>query len=164
MAKASKAETGTATVTVALKHPTGIIIEAFTQDVAHEPVMGGGTREVTVFRSTGKQYTINGNRAPFGVRPDFDIVAGYGLTHGVPKDVWERWLEQHHDSPLVQNNLICAHESVDHVKDEARDGAKLKSGLEPMLQKGDPRAPKKMDRQRKFVDAIEVADEQPKAA
>lgn len=167
MAKtAAPPETGTATVTVALKHPTGIILDVFREETAHEPVMGGGTRPVKVFRSTGKQYPLNGNRVPFGTTPNYMILGGWALTPGIPKDVWETWLSQHHDHALVENGLIDAHENADYVEDFAKDPDRvsLKSGLEPLLRKGDPRVDKRRTREGKFVDAIEAADEQAKAA
>lgn len=167
MAKsAASPETGTATVTVALKHPTGIILEVFREETSHENVMGGGTRSVKVFRATGKQYPLNGNRVPFGTTPNYTILGGWALTPGIPKEVWETWQSQHQDSPLVENGLIDAHENADYVQDFAKDtdNVRRKSGLEPLLQNGDPRVDKRRTREGKFVDAIEAADEQPKAA
>jgi hypothetical protein len=159
-----KADNGTATVTVALKHPTGIVIEAFEKSSMSVPDGVGRLRDEIVFRSTGTQYVLNGTRVPFGVRPKFDIVGGYALTPGVPKSVWDKWLEQHQDHPLVENNLICAHEKIDMVEDFAEEHKATRSGLEPILLRGDPRVDKKRTRDGKFVDSIETADEQSAAA
>lgn len=148
------------TVTVALKHPSGVILEIFEESEGHEPVMGGGTRKVKVFRTTGKQYPINGNRVPFGMIPNYPIIGGYALTAGVPREVWEIWSDQHKDSPLIENGLIMAHSSIDGATSEARNRIKLTNGLEPMRVGGDPRDPKRKNREGKFVSAIEKADEQ----
>lgn len=162
MSKASDPRTGTETVTVALKHPTGIVLEIFEEAISHEPVMGGGTREVRIFRTNGNRFTLNGNRTPFGVAPDFRIVGDYALTPGVPKDVWEKWKEQHKDSPLVLNNLIFAYGSNEKIRDAARESAKLRSGMEAITPDDDPRIPKRKDRNTgKMVSAIQTAEEQP---
>lgn len=157
-------ETGTATVTVALKHPTGIVIEAFEKKSMQVPDGVGRLRDEVVYRTTGKQYPIHGTRVPFGSAPRYKIIGGYALTEGVPKAVWDIWLEQHHDHALVQNELICAHEQLDFSQDFAEEHKATRSGLEPLLQKGDPRVDKKRTREGKFVDAIETADEQSTSA
>jgi hypothetical protein len=161
--KAAAGETGKATVTVALKHPTGIVLEAFVKEKGQEPVLGGGFREVTVWRSSGKQYPLNGNRVPFGVMPSYPIVAGYALTHGIPKEVWEAWAEQHKDSPLLEQELIAAYDTADKAEDFAqdKDNAARRSGMEALSRKGDPRVDKKRQRDGTLVDGISVADEQP---
>lgn len=156
------AKTG-ATVTVALKHPTGIFLEAFEPSRMQVPDGVGRLRDETIFRSTGKRFEVHGNRVPFGATPNFPIVAGFALTHGVPKDLWETWLKQHADSDLVQNRLISAFDDGDSAADYAKDHEGTKSGMEAMLRVGDPRADKKKNRDGKFVDAIVQADEQPAA-
>ena len=149
------------TVTVALKHPTGIVMEAFREERSQEPVLGGGFREVKVWRSTGRQYPINGNRVPFGQIPDYKIVGGYALTEGVPKDVYDIWCEQHSDSPLVEHKLLMAFASSDRAEGFAREHASTRSGMEPVAKSGDPRVDKKRTHDGKVVDGIVVADEQP---
>lgn len=164
--QAMKAETGTDTVCVALKHPTGVVIEAFRQEKGQEPVLGGGFREVKVWRPTGKQYPVNGNRFPFGTVPSYKIENGYALTEGVPKDVWKAWLEQHQDHPCVEQRLIAAFDSEAQALAFARtkDNAVLRSGMEPLALKDDPRVDKKRTRSGEVVDAMSIADEQPKAS
>jgi hypothetical protein len=151
---------GTETVTVALKHPTGIVLEVFEKKSMAVPDGRGAMRDEPMFRSTGKQFPINGTRVPFGKAPKFPIVGGYALTQGVPKDVWDKWLEQHHDHPLVENELITAFPQLDMAQDFAEEHKDLRSGMEPLLQKGDPRTPKTQNREGKFVDAIEHFDGQ----
>ena len=153
--QAATPETGTATVTVALKHPTGIVLEVFEKKILQVPDGVGRLRDETIFRSTGKQYALNGNRVPFGKMPNYKIIAGYALTDGIPKVVWETWLEQHQDSPLVENKLIMAYEKQDMAEDFANDHQATRSGFEPLLIKGDPRVDKKKTRDGKFVDVIQ---------
>jgi hypothetical protein len=156
-----KPATGTETVTVALKHPTGLVLECFREEAGSEPVLGGGMRKVAVWRSTGQQYVVHGTRVPAGATPNYPIVAGYALTHGVPKEVWETWLKQHKDSPVVLNHLIRAYASGEDAAAFAKDHEATRSGLEPLLRRSDPRVDKKRNRDGKFVDAVVVADEQP---
>lgn len=164
MAKADTPATGTATVTVALKHPTGVVIEAYEKSEEYEPVLGGGQRKIDVYHPTGVKFTINGNRVPFGEAPNFEMASGFALTPGVPKDLWENWRRINSDSALVRNGLIFAHESTASAKAEAKNNAKTVSGLEPLAQKNDPRSPKRLNREGKFVEAVERADEQPSPA
>jgi hypothetical protein len=154
--KVAAPETGTATVTIALKHPTGIIIEAFEKKTLQVPDGVGRLRDETVFRATGKQYPVNGNRVPFGQMPSYKIVGGYALTPGIPKDVWDAWLIQHHDHPLVENELISAFEAMDWAEDFSAEHQDSKSGLEPLARRGDPRAPKSRTRDGKVVETFEM--------
>lgn len=121
--------TGTETVTVALKHPTGIVLEVFEKKTMQVPDGVGRLRDEVVFRSSGKRYPINGNRVPFGARPKFTILGGYALTEGVPKEVWDKWLEQHPDHPLVESGLISAHAKVDLAEGFATEHEASRSGL-----------------------------------
>lgn len=146
------------TVVVALKLPNGLIIQAQEKTTDQEPIMGGGTREVAVFRPVGQQFSLHGNRVPFGKMPNYPIVGGYALTDGVPKDVWENWRDLHKDMPLVRNGLVAAFDDMDSAKDFAKDGKALKSGFEPLALKGDPRVDKKKTRDGKLVDAVSISD------
>lgn len=156
MPRTNEPATG-ATVTVALKHPNGIVIQAQEQGEAHEPVMGGGTRPIKVWRGVGKQYVINGAASSFGEAPKHLVIGGYAMTPGIPKDVWENWRETHGDSPLLQNGLIFAHESAGHSEGHAKDGAALRSGLEPIIPGTDPRIDKRRNRDGQLVPAVETA-------
>lgn len=147
----AKPETTGETVTVALKHPTGIILEVFEQTKQPVPDGVGRLRDETIWRSTGKQYPLNGNRLPFGKLPTFPIVGGYALTKGIPKEIWETWAEQHKDSDLVKNELIGARPTMQEAADWARERGSTKSGMEPLVE-GDARADKR----------IAKAKEQPK--
>lgn len=145
------------TVTVACKTPNGIIMRVFKMVKASEQIMGGGSRDIEVAEPMGEPITIYGNRAPWGEQPKCEVVAGYALTRGVPKDFWELWVKQNEQHPLVVNKLIFAHSSDASSADEARDHSASRSGLEALVRDGkgnmiDSRIPKR----------IATADEQPK--
>lgn len=120
------------TVSVACKVPNGLILRLFEPVEANEPVMGGGFRKVHAFRPTGKNVTIKGPAHRLEMAPSVPVIGGYGLTHGVDADFWSKWLEQNKESPLVTSGQIFANEKSTYVESQSREGAKIKSGLEPI--------------------------------
>lgn len=135
-----------ATVTVACKLPNGLKLRVFEFVKGSEPVLGGGTREVQVPRQVGEAVEVKGFSIPRG--PDFDpekmppMSGGFALTPGVDADFFEKWMEQNKDSQVVREGLIFAHEKSSSARDEAKEKAELRSGLEPLAQGADPRAPR----------------------
>lgn len=128
-----------ATVTVACKHPGGLILRVFKMEDFNEPVMGGGFRTSQKAIQMEQQVVIRGPAVPFGVVPDFRIVGGYALTEGVPADFWELWLQQNATSDIVKNRMIHAHESTPYMVDQAKEQKDLRSGMEPINPAKDPR-------------------------
>lgn len=128
-------------VTVACKLPHGLQLRCFRMVETAEPVMGGGSRLVPVAQQVGEPITINGNAVAFGAIPNFRIVAGYALTEGIDKDFFDKWREQNAELPAVKNRLIFAYEKSDVTADAAKECVAQRSGLEPLLQDKDPRAP-----------------------
>ena len=139
-----------ATVTVACKYPGGLILRRHVMKPKTELVMGGGTREVQEAVATGEQVVINGPAAEPGKMPfqrgpsgapipktQVDVIYGFALTHGVPKDLWESWLEANEDSAMVRNGLVFAHGQAASVKAQAKNHEKQRSGLEAI----DPNRP-----------------------
>jgi hypothetical protein len=114
-----------------------------------ELVMGGGTRETTIARTTGRRVVLNGVASP----PDKDrrdvcnpevpvrMAAGYALTYNVPLDIWNNWLHYNEDSDVVVNKMVFASPKMVEVIAEARANEGRRSGLEPMGTQGDPRMP-----------------------
>src|ERR1700674_2110839 len=96
-------EKSSATVTVACKLPNGLLIQLFEPYSVQVPILGGGTREELRHRRVGETYHIRGPIAPFGQVPKTEIAAGYALNTGVPRDLWEKWLEKKAHSALVRN-------------------------------------------------------------
>lgn len=138
-------------VTVACKHPNGIILQLCAPFTYTDPRTG---REITEYQKTGEQYKLNGFAVPRG--PDFDaekiqpLAGGFGLTHGIPADFFRQWMEQNKDTDLVKNGLVFCMATEADARAKAKERAKdVVSGLEPLAQKGDPRAPKRVEKAEK---------------
>lgn len=126
---------GTATVTVALKHPHGVVLRAFKMVDTTELTLQG-SRPIKEGRSYGQPFTTRGNASFMHVLPNLreqlDQSGGYALTDGCPKDLWDNWLDNNVDSDLVRNGLIFAGEDRASVVAECQKRANLQSGLEPI--------------------------------
>ena len=124
----------TDTVTVALRHPHGLICRLHAQTLVEEPLPGGGTKGVERWLPTGQTFKLNGySRPATGDEPPPPATAGgFVLTHNVPKDLWDAWLAQNKDLDLVKNGLVFAHEKSVNANAEAREKESLRSGLEPI--------------------------------
>ena len=125
----NKSANGT-TVTVCCKLPNGMRLRVYGFGERHEPVLGGGTRAVRQAFPMGDEVVIAGWSHPQNRAPENQIVAGYAVTHGVDAQFWEQWLEQNKDAEFVTKGLIFAHAQAQSAIDKAKDGAKIKSGLE----------------------------------
>lgn len=77
-----------------------------------------------------QRFTLNGyNSAPRGQNGEV-LVGAYGITRGVPKDVFEAWLKLHKDAAYVKNELVFAHGDTESVQDHGDDLKTHKSGFE----------------------------------
>lgn len=119
-------------VTVACKLPHGCVIRDFVESVAHEPVLGGGSRKVKVYRPVGPKIRIKGPTVPAPFVRLVEVVGGYAITEGIPADVFARWMKWNEDSAPVRNKLIFGDESGDKVRGICREYASLASGVEPL--------------------------------
>lgn len=128
-------------VVVGCKLPNGLILHCFVMETRREPLMGGGMREVHQARRLPETYTLNGNAMDVAKMAQGDvphlIIGGYGVTRDIPREFWERWEEQNRDSDLVRGGFIFAVADEASARARAQDGAKLRSGLEPL----DPASP-----------------------
>ena len=70
------------------------------------------------------------------------IVSGYAVTDGVPKDLWEAWIEAHKNSAVVKNHCIFAYEKPGMGDGDAREHKEALTGLEPFQPDTDPRRPR----------------------
>jgi hypothetical protein len=131
-----------AKVVVACKLPHGLRIRPFKMMNERELVLGGGSREQPVARAIGPAVLIQGTAVPYGTIPKCRMAAGYAITEGVDKDLWDSWFANNKDTAMVENGLIGAHDTAERAIDFAKEHAKTRSGMEPFLKKGDPRAPK----------------------
>jgi hypothetical protein len=139
----SPSRTSGDTVVVACKLPAGVILRVFRME-DRETILAAGSRVVEkIAVPFGQTVTIRGNAVDpaqlmQGVFPEHVFgQTGYALTHDVPREIWDLWYEQNKESDLVRNGLIFAHATERSARDQARDGAKLLSGLEPI----DPKDP-----------------------
>lgn len=126
------------TVSVACKLPHGLILQHQKAEKLNEPVMGGGTREVTRYVRTGKTVVIKGFSLPSGAAPPSAALGGYAITHGVEADFFTEWLKQNQEMDIVQQGLIFAHEKPAEVEKFAKDNRAVLSGLEPIDPNGLP--------------------------
>lgn len=110
-------KTAAETVTVACKLPHGLILE----------VMGPGGR---------MRHKINGARLPVGADglpiAKFETASTFGLTTGVPKDLWDQWEAENKAYQPYAKGLIFSQGSVNSARDMAADLAELRTGLEPL--------------------------------
>ena len=63
-----------------------------------------------------------------------NVVGGYGLTEGVDKDAFEKWMEVHKNQPYVKNELVFAQAKANSAQSKANENASVKSGLEGLPQ------------------------------
>lgn len=134
-------QTSEETVIVACKLPNGLILQCDDAFQVLEPVLGGGSKEITRYRRNPETYRVNGSALDLAKMEIGDISvnvsAGYALTYGIPKAFWDRWLEQHKGMDIVKNQLIFAMKSENSIRSKTRDYKDIKSGLEPI----DPQNP-----------------------
>lgn len=137
------------TCIVGCKLPNGIILQLSEMQDSHENAPMGGARVVKIGRKVGEQFTAKGNRVPVGsdgqrMIPDYLILggvdAGYALTHGIPREFMERWMEQHKDSDLVKNKMVIIANDEASIRSIAKENEEVKSGLEPLDPANPPRS------------------------
>lgn len=117
-------------VTVACKLPHGLVLRLAQPNKVSEPVMGGGTREVTQYRATGEPVTVYGIAHPQNAAPIPMIVGGFALTPNVSGEFWNKWLEQNKEHAAVTFGLIFAYASMEDASAAAMDNADKRTGLE----------------------------------
>lgn len=146
------------TVTVVCKVPNGMCLRIFTMVDRNEASPSGG-RAVKMAQQVLGEYTVHGPARRFGDIPDHAIIGGGGLTPGIPKDFFDKWMEQNADHPAVLNKMIFAAVSDDDARAEARARTGQKSGMHPLIPDTDPRFPKSRDRNLKGVSSHDDKDE-----
>ena len=151
-----------AKVTVYCNLPNGLRIHADRMIEQRELILGGGSRMVKIAERVGPDVLIHGNASPR--MPDGKVIerhrmiAGYAVTDGVPKDIWDAWIEANRDSAAVRNKCIFAHQKVENGDAEARDNRERRTGLEPFEQDGDPRRPRGRNNVGDITRATETAE------
>jgi hypothetical protein len=136
MAEAQQQRATGATVTVACKYPPGVILRIHKAVEKTEPVMGGGFRKYTQYDPIHDLEPVEikgptGFAFGIGARPGAPVVTpdGFALTPGVPKDFWDKWLEQNPDNELVKRGLLGARDR--DIEGWASERKAVSTGLEP---------------------------------
>jgi hypothetical protein len=146
------------TVLVAYKPPNGMILRLMRKSTEVEQGPAGG-REVTRWRPTGEEVTLNGGISgaiEVGMHSK-SIINGWGITP-VPRDFWETWLEQNKDSSLLESGVLFAAEKETDLRGEINQSNKdkIKCGLEAM----DPANPPMAGLPSNFNMRVTMADNQ----
>jgi hypothetical protein len=144
----SNQSNSTATVTVACKHPSGLHLQLHHFFDHEVPVPGGGTKTEKLARPVGEPVRVAGPATPHGEAPKAIIVGGYALTPGVPKEFWDKWCEQNKGAAVLKNHVLFAYEKEADTRADAKEHAKLRTGMEPI----DPKAPPQIGRAKIKVD------------
>ncbi len=97
----------TATVTVGCKLPHGLLLD------------------ITQHGEPQARFRVKGSNSAA-------IIGGFGITPGVPKDLWDRWVAKNAQLEFVRKGLIFAYEKSDATRGQAKDNAELSNGLEPI--------------------------------
>jgi hypothetical protein len=146
--------TSGATVTVASKDPLRLTLNLNIKTEHYEPVLGGGTRKVELWRPTSRTVVLNGTGVMHGEARNHPMAHGYALTPGVPLDFWNEWCEQNKGCALLEKNIIFARPKTFDVSDKAREYKSVRTGLEPI----DPKAKTRMGNGFEIV----TSEDQPK--
>jgi hypothetical protein len=133
-------ETGQ-TVCVACKLPGGVLLRVFEPYTRMDPQQDGTAKPVKEWRAIPDlKFSVKGPwvaSAGQAFMPQNSAVAqllpgGFAITYGVPKDLWDRWLDQNKETNLVRKGIIFAAPSMMAATEEAKKARDVKSGLEPV--------------------------------
>ncbi len=125
----AKPATGTAVVTVYSKLPIALRCVLHAPRTIREATMGG-FRDVEQSFPTDKEFVLKGTAPAQNEAPRCEMVAGFAVTKGIPKDLWEAWVKQNAEMPAVKKGMIVAHEVAAKGADAARENKVVKTGLE----------------------------------
>lgn len=125
------------TVTIACKAPNGLRIYNYREEEYDDPMFGGGYRRSKRYLPIPEtELLVRGPGRTISMMPldqiDQFAPGGYGLTPGVPKELWEGWLKWNKDSPLVKNRVIFAAPDTPRAAAQAREQRDVQSGLQPV--------------------------------
>jgi hypothetical protein len=131
-------QTGTDTVTIGCKWPNGIVMQLY--DVIEETIFVNGVavkENRSVVREDAPTFVLNGFSVDLGemaqgIPPEHQIVGGYGLTHGIPRDFAEEWFKQNSQLSLVKNRLIFMEANEQRGRSHAKELKSLQCGIQPI--------------------------------
>lgn len=132
--------TGTDTVTLACKHPNGLILQVHVwQERKVENNGQRWTEKVAMVDPGFDAITLNGSAINFGElakgrTPQFLITPeGYALTPGIPRAFWERWIEESDNKrKYVDSRIVFCASNDTEARAQARDYTGVRTGLEPI--------------------------------
>jgi hypothetical protein len=122
-----------ATVTVASKLPMRLELQCSVKRMTQQKHLGQMWKE-EIFYKSGPMQVIWGTahpngQLPAGMPPRPRMIAGYALTDGVDKELWDAWAKENADSALIKNRLVFAFEKLDSVQGRCREFDDVNSGL-----------------------------------
>lgn len=130
----------TSTVFVVSKMPRGLYLqlhEFINQDVR---VVGGGVeKRLMAVRSSGEKVRIKPAVLAFGLIPNFPINNGFSITADVPSAFWREYVQQNPKLELITSGMLAAFDTMADAMAYTNEYGKLRTGLEPLSQDGDPR-------------------------
>jgi hypothetical protein len=85
----------------------------------------------------GLHLDLSGKRVTLVGANSSSLIGGHGITEGVDKEFFERWMKTFRDSAFVKNGLIFAHDNANNTKAEAKEKADNETGFEGL----DPKKP-----------------------
>lgn len=85
----------------------------------------------------GLKVKLDGVEVTFNGANSSRVVGGYGLTEGIDKDFFDKFMAVHADLPYVKNELIFAQEKANSAVSAAKERADEKTGFEGL----DPEKP-----------------------
>ena len=121
------------TVAIACRLPHGFVLQAQERFAVAEPTQSDPSRKVERSRYTGQKFRVAGfavSRDPSDETERQTVVAGYGITPDVPKDLWDAFLRDNEDWEPIKRGLVAAFETESRAKGYAREGSAGFSGLE----------------------------------
>lgn len=132
-----------ATVTIACKIPSGLVLQLCKPTKWVEETPSGGKDRIR-YDKTGPRHYVAGPAYPNGQAPENfperpAIAGGFALTSGIPKDFWDAWLKQNEESSFVLNGQVFARPTFDAAQGVGREMHAVRSGFEPMAKDLDPR-------------------------
>jgi hypothetical protein len=129
-------QTGTDTVTIGCKWPNGIVMRLYDFEEVEIMVNGRVFKEnISIANPDYPEFTLNGfsiDRNPMAERPEYAIIGGFGLTHGIPRDFAEAWFKQNAQSELVKQGLVFMEGTEQRARAQAKEYRPLQSGVQPI--------------------------------
>jgi hypothetical protein len=121
-------------VVVCCNLPMGFELQVFAETEQWAAGPFGGRME-KIWRPTGQSFRVRGNavdieKVAAGNAELPEVINGYAVTRGIPKDFWDAWLQQNHAMPYVVNHCVWAELDDGRARSRAKDLGKQLSGLE----------------------------------